>query len=80
MKLGAGGGCEKAAVRTVVAVPQVQVGEHQSGDTDQMAWRTGFAELESTRLRTLGEVCLLRPWGSDGALVLLTCSVVSDSL
>ena len=56
MKLGAGGGCEKAAVRTVVAVPQVQVGEHQSGDTDQMAWRTGFAELESTRLRTLGIV------------------------
>ena len=56
VKLGAGGGCEKAAVRTVVAVPQVQVGEHQSGDTDQMAWRTGFAELESTRLRTLGIV------------------------
>ena len=36
-------------------------------------------EAKVTRLRTLGEVCLLRPWGSDGALVLLTCSVVSDS-
>ena len=36
-------------------------------------------EAKVTRLRTLGEVCLLRPWGSYGALVLLTCSVVSDS-
>lgn len=43
-------------MRTVVAVPQVQVGEHQSGDTDQMARRTGSAELESTKLRALGIV------------------------
>ena len=28
----------------------------QSGDGDQTAWRTGSAELESTRLRALGIV------------------------
>ena len=37
-------------------------------------------EAKVTGLRTLDEVCLLRPRESDGALVLLTCSVVSDSL